>query len=391
VTTFDERPGPGAGLSRSNEGRWLGGVCAGLAPVIRMRAGWMRAAFVAAALIAGLGIALYLACWLIIPAEGDRDGDPGENGAVVLARACVGCAALAVLALVGAAAAVFGFGWLVVGVGAIVLIGVLVWWPRLGPAWALLPVAALTLPAIAVAASGVRLTTQLGATTAAPRTYRDVSTTTYRSGLDTMLVDLRRTSFPASGTVSLHIAAGMRRTIVALPAGRCVRVVVHYAVNPFAARLTGLLTGRTDPLFSDLVLYGRVFGDGPQTAVGPASKPGPLLDIDFTSQGGSLYVRDYPTTVDPDAQPDWPGYMVDVEAPPDTHGVTRTEAKRLIAAWRVRRANEIANARAIDALLPGPCGTPVADPTIAQPTPRTAPEPARRAIRHQTRPRGRRA
>ncbi|HEX4010610.1 MAG TPA: PspC domain-containing protein [Solirubrobacteraceae bacterium] len=389
MTAFNERPGPGAGLSRGNEGRWLGGVCAGVAPVIRMRAGWMRAAFVAAALIAGLGIALYLACWLIIPAEGDRDGDPGPRDAVVLARACGGCAALAVLALVGAAAAVFGFGWLVVGLGAIVLIGVLVWWPRLGPAWALLPVAALTLPAIAVAASGVRLTTQLGATTVAPRTYRDVSATTYRSGLNTMLVDLRRTTFPASGTLSLHIAAGMRRTIVALPAGRCVRVVVQYDVNPFAARLTGLLAGRTHPLFSDLVLYGRVFGDGRQT--GPASKPGPLLDIDFSSQGGSLYVRDYPATVDPDAQPDWPGYMVDVEARPNTHGMTRAAAKARLASWRVRRAAQIANARAVDALMPGPCGTPVTDGTIPRRTGRTASEPARRPARQAARPRGRRA
>lgn len=390
MTAFNEQSGPAAGLSRGNEGRWLGGVCAGLAPVVRLRPGWLRAAFVAAALIAGLGVALYLACWLIIPAQGDRDGNPGPRDAVQLARACGACAGLAVLALVGAVGAVFGYGWIVVGIGAVVLIAALAWWPRLGPAWALLPVAALTLPAIAVAAGGVRLTTQRGATTVAPRTYRVASATTYRSGLDTMLIDLRRTTFPASGTVSLHIRAGMRRTIVALPAGRCVRVVVHYDVNPFAARLASLLMGRTSPLFSDVVLYGRLFGGTSATLAGPASKPGPLLDIDFTSQGGSLYVRDYPATVDPDARPDWPGYMVDVEPRPDTHGVTRAEAKALVASWRVRRAAEIANARTMDALMPGPCGTPITDPTLPRPAAATGSRAPRRPARPMAHPRRRR-
>jgi len=129
----------------------------------------MRAAFVGAALIAGLGVALYLACWLIIPADGDGDADSAPREAVVLARACAGAAGLAALALIGTVGAIFSFGWVVLGLGAVVLVTALVWWPRLGPAWALLPVAALTLPAIAVAASGVRLTTQLGAATVAPR------------------------------------------------------------------------------------------------------------------------------------------------------------------------------------------------------------------------------
>jgi len=209
-----------------------------------------------------------------------------------------------------------------------------------------------------------------------------VSATTYRSGLNTLLVDLRRTTFPAGGTVSLHIAAGMRRTIVALPTARCVRVIVHYDVNPFAARLTGLLSARTAPLFSNLVMFGRLYGSGRQTVAGPAAKPGPVLDVDFSSQGGSLYVRDYPTWIDPDANPDWPGYMVNVEPRPDTRGVPRQAAERLVDNWRVRRANEIANARAIDALLPGPCGAPVTDPTVPRPARSTrSTGPAARASR----------
>jgi hypothetical protein len=78
--------------------------------------GWIRAAFVVGALVGGLGIALYLACWLIIPVRGDAEQRPGPT--------------------------VFGFGWIVVGMAAVILVGVVVGRPALGPAWALLPVAA---------------------------------------------------------------------------------------------------------------------------------------------------------------------------------------------------------------------------------------------------------
>jgi phage shock protein PspC (stress-responsive transcriptional regulator) len=361
VTAWNEGSGPPVGLVRAERERWLGGVCAGLAQVSRVSLAWIRAGFVLTALLGGLGIALYLACWLIIPEAGDETKPPGPSGAVVVAQACAGCVGLAILALLGAVAAVFGFGWLVVGLGAAVLIAVLAGWRRLGPAWALLPVAALTLPAIAVAASGLRLAPQVAASVVTPASAQAIRGHVYRSGLNTMLVDLRRTTFPAAGaTVTLRIAAGMRRTIVALPADRCVRVAVRYHVNPFAARLTALFTGRTDPLFSDLVLFGRLFSRSPETTAAAATLPGPLLYIDFSSQGGSLYVRDYPSDIDPDGQPDWPGFLVHVEPRPDTRGVPRKAARALVSHWEVRRAAELRNARQVDAQMPGLC-----DPTAA--------------------------
>lgn len=378
MTAWNEQPGPAVGLSRGNRGRWLGGVCAGLAPAGGLGVGWVRVGFVVAALIGGLGIALYLACWLIIPADGGREARQGPGEAVVLAQACAGCAGLAALAVVGAVAAVFGFGWVVFGLSAAVLIAVLLGWRRLGPAWALLPVAALTLPAIAVATSGLRLAPQAGRSALTPRTAQVLRSTVYRSGLNTMLVDLRKTTFPATGTVPLRIDAGVRRTIVALPADRCVRVVVNYHVNPFAARFTALLTGRTSPIFSDLVLFGRLFVRSPPAARAPTGVPGPVLDIDFSSQGGSLYVRNYPTTVDPDAQPDWPGFQVHVERRPDTRGVPHRAAQALLRHWRSRRAAQLANARMIDSLLPGPCAPPVAAPQPLAPATRARTAPATR-------------
>jgi phage shock protein PspC (stress-responsive transcriptional regulator) len=333
-------------------------VCVGLAAVTRVNVGWIRAAFVAGALIGGLGIALYLACWLIIPVQGDGEERPGATGVVILAQACAACSALLVLAAIGTAATVFGFGWIVVGVAAAIRVGVLAGRPRLGPAWTLLPIAALTIPALAVAADGLRLATRTQASTVVPATAQELTRHVYRSGLNTMLVDLRHTQLPATGTVPLHIAAGVRRTIVALPSQRCVRVIVHYHVNPFVVRLGALLTGHHRVVFSDEVVFGRLYASPVGTVIPPGLRSGPFLDIDFTSQGGSLYVRDYPDTVDPAVDPNWPGYQVHLEPRPNVRGTPKKPAERLLRDWRARLATQEANERAVNALLSGPCNPP---------------------------------
>ncbi|HTU97590.1 MAG TPA: PspC domain-containing protein [Solirubrobacteraceae bacterium] len=378
MATFNERPGAQPGLARGQEGRWLGGVCIGLAAATGRRVGWIRLAFVVGALVGGLGIALYLACWLIVPVRGDTEDRPGATGVVILAQACGACLALLVLAALATVATVFGFGWVVVGAAAVLLVGVLAGRPRLGPAWTLLPIAALTLPALAVAAGGLRLTTQTGSATIAPESAQNLGRHVYRSGLNSMLVDLRRTPLPQTGTVALHIAAGVRRTIVALPSQRCVRVVVHYDVNPFAVRLGALLSGHLG-VFSDAVVFGRLYSQSQGTAVPPAQEPGPTLDIHFSSQGGSLYVRDYPTAVDPTVWPDWPGFKVHLEPRPDVRGTPKKAAEGLLTHWRARLAAQEANARAINALLPGPCNPP---PPVTPPPRRPASHrPARRVTK----------
>jgi phage shock protein PspC (stress-responsive transcriptional regulator) len=360
-------------------------VCAGLAITTGRPVAWLRAAFVLAALVGGLGIALYLACWLIVPAEGDSGERPGAAGPVALAQACAASAALVALAALATAATVFGFGWVVVAAAAVILVAVLAGRPRLGPAWTLLPIAALTLPALAVAAGGLRLTTQTGSSTVVPASAQELERHVYRSGLNTMLVDLRRTPLPATGTVPLHIAAGVRRTIVALPSQRCVRVVIHYDIDPFVVRLGALLTGHHRVVFSDAVIFGRLDAHAVDVATPPARLPGPVLDIDFTSQGGSLYVRDYPDSVDPIVEPNWPGYVVHLEPRPNVRGTPRKAAERLLRNWRARVAAQIANARAVNTLIPGPC----VPPAIASPAPsRAAPHHAKHA-KHAAHPRGR--
>ena len=345
-----------APISRARTGRWLGGVCAGLTPFRGLGVGWMRVGFVLLALLGGLGIGLYLACWLIIPSK-DVDGDHGgTSGVVEVAQACGVGVGLVVLSALAAAATLFGFGWVVLVIAVAVLAVVLLLRSRFGPAWALLPVAALTLPAVAVATSGLRLTPRVSAATHAPATTAALSSTVYKSGLGSMLIDLRRTSFPAGGVVPLRIDAGVKRTIVALPATECVRVDVHYHVNTFLAGLGALMTGRATRPYSDVTVFGRLYTSRVGDVIDHRAGPYPVLRIDFSSQGGSLYVRDYPDNVDPTVFPDWPGYISSPEPRPDLRIEPRRLWKMILRAYHERLRVDRASQRRVDQLMPGPCG-----------------------------------
>ena len=60
-------------LVRVDDGRWLGGVAAGLGRYFDVNPLVYRIAFVALGFAGGTGILLYLAAWLVIPAEGSED------------------------------------------------------------------------------------------------------------------------------------------------------------------------------------------------------------------------------------------------------------------------------------------------------------------------------
>lgn len=339
-------------LARARDGRVLAGVCAGIARQSGIPVGAVRAAFAAVTLIGGVGALVYLACWLIIPAEGDEEPS-GPRGIVVLAQALAACAGLATLVALGGAATIFGFGWAVFAVAAAVLAAALLGWPRIGPGWALLPVAALALPAVAMAVGGVRLAPRADLDSA-PRTVADLPRSGYRGGVGTTFIDLRHTALPVVGTIRLHIDGGLRRTIVALPAARCVHVSLRYDAVPFLSGVSDLLAGRSP--YTGVVFFGRAqYGSRGFDANLGRGGAGPLLRIDFHSQGGSLYVRDYPDRIAPQFQPDWPGYPVFVEPRPDVAGMPPRAARRLLRAWRARVRVEAASARQINRLLPGPC------------------------------------
>ncbi|MCH0539399.1 PspC domain-containing protein [Streptomyces sp. MUM 203J] len=58
-----------APLVRPREGRMIGGVCAGLARRFGMSATTMRVIFLVSCLLPGPQFLLYLALWIMLPAE----------------------------------------------------------------------------------------------------------------------------------------------------------------------------------------------------------------------------------------------------------------------------------------------------------------------------------
>lgn len=78
-----EVPSPSGGdslrrLVRKRRGRWLGGVCAGLAESFGMNPGWVRAAFVLGGFFYGAGVGAYFLAWICIPVE-PADDAADEN------------------------------------------------------------------------------------------------------------------------------------------------------------------------------------------------------------------------------------------------------------------------------------------------------------------------
>lgn len=342
-------------LTRAVHGRWLGGVCAGVAQARGIPVGTVRAAFAVAALVGGLGVLAYLAWWLIVPAEGE-EGAPPARPLATLVLAGAGALGLATLGAVASAATIFGLGWIVAALAAVVLVAALASWERLGPAWVLLPVGALVLPPVALAAGGVHLSRQTGDRQETPATVADFPAHGYRSGLGELLIDLRHTQLPKAGTVDLRVDAGVRRTIVALPHGRCVPVNLSYRIHSFAARAALVLTGHSTSLFSAISVFGdqRWSGSGQFASVNERHSP-LRLNITFTSAGGGLYVRDYPDDVDPRLDPEWPGYPYGLMPAPDTRGWKRAVARRHLARWRVQHRAEVRHNRRVEAERPGPC------------------------------------
>jgi phage shock protein PspC (stress-responsive transcriptional regulator) len=354
--------GPKTRIVRARKGRLVGGVCSGLPDVWGLGTNGLRLIFIIAALLGGIGIVAYLTFWLVIPeADQDPEAEPVRN-IVLLSWATGGLVLLVLVAAAAAAATVFGLGWVVFGLAAIV--AGLSFSPlrtKIPSAAVLLALAALTLPAVAVALSPLRLTLQSGQSIVRPKLYRDLSQTVYHSGFGTLLVDLRRTHIPASGNTTLRIDAGLRRTIVALPTDECVRVRVNYDIHLFPAHLAALLTGRENTAFHDVMLFGQPFGygaalgtQGTATDKGTSSS-GPWLTIDFTSQGGGLYVRDYPSDVSPEVTPQWPGFRVTLEPPPNLHDEPKKVQKQMVRDWHLRLQSERGSQQFVNSKMPGPC------------------------------------
>jgi phage shock protein PspC (stress-responsive transcriptional regulator) len=76
-TAPGEAPGQPA-LTRPSGNRMLAGVASGLADYIGVNVILVRIAFVVVTFLGGVGIPLYLACWLLMPAEDTRRSIAGD-------------------------------------------------------------------------------------------------------------------------------------------------------------------------------------------------------------------------------------------------------------------------------------------------------------------------
>jgi len=70
--TFTAQPGAGQ-LRRSGDDRMLAGVAGGIARYLNADVTLVRVIISVLALFTGAGAALYIAAWLLIPADGDEE------------------------------------------------------------------------------------------------------------------------------------------------------------------------------------------------------------------------------------------------------------------------------------------------------------------------------
>jgi phage shock protein PspC (stress-responsive transcriptional regulator) len=128
TTPIDEAPP--RRLVRVDEGRWLGGVAAGLGRYFDVNPLIYRIAFAALALAGGTGLLLYLAAYLVIPGEHDEESIAVEALRDHRERPWffVGLALLAFGALFALSEARFWPGTGNVWLAATIVGGALVWW-----------------------------------------------------------------------------------------------------------------------------------------------------------------------------------------------------------------------------------------------------------------------
>ena len=113
-------------LLRSRDDRVVGGVAGGLGKYFNLDPVFFRVGFVALAFLGGLGALLYLAALLFVPSEDPAGGDPPRRSrALTIAGA-------ALLVVVGGAILADGgwwFGGFLFGpLGALLVLGAVVWW-----------------------------------------------------------------------------------------------------------------------------------------------------------------------------------------------------------------------------------------------------------------------
>jgi phage shock protein PspC (stress-responsive transcriptional regulator)/uncharacterized membrane protein len=233
----------------------LGGVAAGLAHYLDVDPIVVRIGFVVLAILWGTGVLLYLAAWLLIPAE---DSDRAVVQDLLEARprrrslfALVIGTIIAVVALSnlfssgpwwphwdgGFGGFGFFFGLLALGLAAVLVLasgrrdGSPLGWLLLTSVVTILAVVAVVVATLfsVEALSGVPLRGGVGDTQWRPTSANQVAAD-YRLAIGNMRVDLRDVTF-RPGTTHLTATVGIGHLVVDLPAGPAVSVKAHAGVG----------------------------------------------------------------------------------------------------------------------------------------------------------------
>jgi phage shock protein PspC (stress-responsive transcriptional regulator) len=222
-------------LERSSSDRMLTGVAGGLGRYFDLNASVFRLGFVVLTLLGGVGLLVYLAAVLVIPAEDEEQSIAGQVLAERRDRPWpvvgLGLAGVALLLLISRGTVAVGAGWsvaLVAGLG-------ILWLSRSQRRPRRLLIAALTLLTIAVVttviAAVVALTTLnvhlgdgIGESTYAPSSMASVQPS-YDLGIGNLTVDLSQIDTARTHRVKAHVGIGELRIV--LPRDAAVRVVAH--------------------------------------------------------------------------------------------------------------------------------------------------------------------
>ena len=232
------------------EHRMLGGVAAGVARYVDIDVVFIRVAFAVLSFFGGSGVLIYLAAWLLIPADDESQPiaqqwagrrPPRRSLVVLLIGTVIGLIALSDLfssgpwwphrdggvgLVFGAVALVLAVG-LVAGSGGNRSAGSRLRWLFLTlvlSVLAVVVVAAATVFSIE-AASGVPLHGGIGDTHVQPTTVGQLSSN-YRLAVGNLNVDLSAVPF-RPGTTHVTASVGVGRLVVEVPPGPTVSVVAH--------------------------------------------------------------------------------------------------------------------------------------------------------------------
>jgi phage shock protein PspC (stress-responsive transcriptional regulator) len=236
-------------FTRSSTDRVIAGVGGGLGRYLGVDPVVIRLALIVLLFFGGAGVVLYLAAWLIVPADDKAEANFSGRDVARRTGAVLG---ILFLTLIAAGGGFWGFAAgggtataIVVIVAGVLLVGAAF---TRGARWLILPAIFLALSAGAVAAANLDVRGGVGERIYTPAATSDLRDE-YRLGVGHLQLDLRNTDF-GSGDHRVHLKLGVGQAEVLVPPDVCVSSTAHVAGG--ATEVFGHDTGGADHDWQDL-------------------------------------------------------------------------------------------------------------------------------------------